>query len=175
MDGAMEVLKNMSGGVYDNLKSCMLCKVEKFDAKKMKAELTPLLRNKNKKGEYEEVQMLIEVPVAHFKAGPFIIRPPYKNGDIVVVIFADGDIDNILLSGDMSNPNSNRKHSFDDAIVISGIMPFNIELPEGHENDLIIAKDDFTSKLVFKEDGSIEIKSNKRITISGPTNSSTWN
>lgn len=174
MDNAMEFMSNLSGNVYENLKNCMLCKVEKFDGKKMKAELIPLLRAKTKEGKYEEVQMLIEVPVSHLKAGPFIIRPPYKQGDIVVVAFTDADIENILLSGDISNPNSTRKHSLDDAILISGIMPFTKELPDEHLDDLIIAKDDFSSKIVLKEDGSILIESNKGITITGPTKSSTW-
>lgn len=157
----MEFMDKLTGNMTDGIKSCMVCKVDSFDAKKMKAELIPLLRVKNQKDEYEEVEMLIEVPVAHLKAGPFIIRPPYKEGDIVVVAFTDADIENVLLSGDLSNPNSSRKHSLDDAILITGLMPFTKELPDGHENDLIIAMEDFETKLVLKENGEIIVQGGK--------------
>ena len=37
-------------------------------------------------------------------------------------------------------------------------MPFTQTLPGEHSEDLIIAKDDFTTKIVIKEDGDIEMK-----------------
>lgn len=174
MDKAMNVLNNLTGNLTNDLKSCMLGRIEKYDAEKMKAEVLPLVREQTKSGETEELQLLIEVPVALLKAGPFVIRPPYKVGDIVVIAFADSDIDNALLTGEVSDPNSKRKHSLDDAIIISGIMPFTQSLPSEHAEDLIIANDDFSSKIVFKADGGILIKSDKEIKIEGPTNSSIW-
>lgn len=175
MDNAMGFMSKMAGNIADGINSCIVGRIEKFDGVTMKADVTPLVRVKNAAGELEEVSMLIEVPVSFVKAGPFVIRPPYKQGDIVLVVFADSDIENVLLSGDTSNPNSTRSHSLDDAIVVGGIMPFTTRLPEEHLDDLIIAKDDFTAKIVLSEDGSIEIKSDKQITISGPNETSTWN
>lgn len=163
----MKVLGNLSGGVMNNLNNCMLCRVEKYDVAKMKAELTPMLRVEGVEGELEELHLLIEVPVMLLKAGPFVIRPPYKQGDIVVVVFADGDIENILLSGDVSNPNSKRRHSLDDAIVIGGLMPFTEDLPSGNSNDLVIGKDDFSSSIIFKENGDIDITASGNINIKG--------
>jgi len=170
----MDFFNKLSGNLLEGVNSCTIGRIEKFDTKKMKAEVMPLVKYKNKDGITEERPLLIEVPVSFLKAGPFIIRPPYKQGDIVLVIFADNDIENVLLSGDVSEPNSTRKHSLDDAIVVGGIMPFTKELPSEHGKDLVIAKDDFTSKIVIKEDGSIEIKSDKGITISGPSRSESW-
>lgn len=161
MDNAMEFMNNLSGNITGGINSCMMGKIEKFDGKTMKADVVPLVRTKNKAGEIEEVSMLIEVPVSFLKAGPFLIRPPYKEGDIVLMIFADSDIENVLLSGNVSNPNSSRRHSLDDAIVVGSIMPFTTTLPEEHLNDLIIAKDDFTSKIVIKENGDIVIQGGK--------------
>lgn len=157
----MEFMKNLSGNIAGGINSCMMGKIEKFNGETMKADLVPLVRVKNKSGELENISMLIEVPVSFIKAGPFIIRPPYKKGDIVLVVFADSDIENVLLSGEVSNPNSTRKHSLDDAIVVNSIMPFTTTLPEKHLDDLIIAKDDFSTKLVLKENGEIIVQGGK--------------
>ena len=157
----MEFMNNLSGNITGGINSSMLAKIEKFDGVTMKADLIPLVKIKNKAGIIEEVSMLIEVPVSFIKAGPFIIRPPYKPGDIVIVVFADSDIDNVLLSGDVSSPNSSRKHSLDDAIVVGSIMPYTVTLPGEHLNDLIIANEDFSTKLVLKESGEIIIQGGK--------------
>lgn len=157
----MEFMNNLAGNITGGINNCMMGKIEKFDGKTMKADVTPLVRVRNKAGELEDVSMLIEVPVSFVKAGPFVIRPPYKPGDIVLVVFADSDIENVLLSGDTSNPNSTRKHSLDDAIVVGGIMPFTTTLPSEHLDDLVIAKNDFSTKIVLKENGEIIIQGGK--------------
>lgn len=173
-DSPMNFFNKLSEQLTSNINSCTIGRIEKFDVKKMKAEVTPLVKYKNKDGTMEKRPLLIEVPVSFLKAGSFIIRPPYKVGDIVLIIFADNDIENALLSGNISEPNSARVHSLDDAIIVGGIMPFIKELPKEHEKDLIIAKDDFSSKIVIKEDGEILIESDKGITISGPSRSESW-
>lgn len=144
-----QLSQNLTGGIN----SCTLGKIETFDPTAMKANVIPLVKSKD-----GNKPMLIEVPVSFIKAGPFVIRPPYKKGDIVLVVFADEDIDNVLLSGNISEPNSTRKHSLDDAIVVGGIMPFTQTLPDEHIEDLAIAKDDFSTKIVIKKDGDIEVK-----------------
>lgn len=159
-DSPIKFFDKLTENLTSGINNCMLGKIEKFDAETMKAEVSPMVKYKNKDGSMENRPLLIEVPVSFLKAGPFVIRPPYKPGDIVLVVFADEDIDNVLLSGDISEPNSTRVHSLDDAIVVGGIMPFNTILPGEHSEDLIIAKDDFTTKIVIKDDGDIEMKGN---------------
>ncbi len=105
-DSPMDFFNKLSGNLVNGINSCMLGRIETFDASKMKANVVPLVKNKD-----GNKPMLIEVPVSFIKAGPFLIRPPYKKGDIVLVVFADEDIDNVLLSGNISEPNSTRKHS----------------------------------------------------------------
>lgn len=160
-DSPIKFFDKLTEYLTNGINNCMLGKIEKFDAKTMKAEVSPMVKYKNKDGNVENRPLLIEVPVSFIKAGPFVIRPPYKKGDIVLVVFADEDIDNVLLSGSVSEPNSTRKHSLDDAIVVGGIMPFTTTLPNEHSEDLIIAKDDFTTKIVVKEDGEIIIQGGK--------------
>ena len=159
-DSPMEFFSRLANQITNSINNCMLGRIEKFDAAKMKAEVSPLVKHRNKDGSTEERPLLIEVPVSFLKAGPFIIRPPYKPGDMVLIVFADEDIENVLLSGDISEPNSTRVHSLDDAIVVGAVMPFTKELPGEHIDDLIIAKDDFTTKIVIKDNGDIEVKGN---------------
>lgn len=173
-DSPMNFFNKLSEQLTSNINSCTLGMIEKFDAKKMKAEVTPLVKYKNKDGTMEKRPLLIEVPVSFLKAGSFVIRPPYKKGDVVLVVFADNDIENALLSGDVSEPNSTRVHSLDDAIAVAAIMPFAEELPDEHSEDLVIAIDTFSSKVVIKENGEILIKSDKGITISGPNRTESW-
>lgn len=154
MDGFWE-------GTIEGINSCTIGKIEKFDATTMKADVVPLVKKKNKDGTTEDISLLIEVPVSFMKAGPFLIRPPYKTGDIVLVVFADRDIENVLFSGDKGDPIRNDLHSLDNAIIVGGIMPFTKALPADHVNDLIIAKDDFSTKIVIKENGDIIIKGGK--------------
>lgn len=151
-DSPSQFFNMLSGNLTGQINSCMLGKIEKFDPTTMKAQVVPLVKDK---------PMLIEVPVSFMKAGPFIIRPPYKRGDMVLIVFADADIDNILLTGDVSEPNTNRGHSMDDAIVVGGIMPFTGSLPGEHAEDLIIAKSDLSAKIVISQEGNITIQGGK--------------
>lgn len=160
MSEAMSFFEKIMGNVTDGVNSCILGRIEKFNASTMKADISPLVKVRFKDGTLEDQSLLIDVPVSFLKAGPFVIRPPYKVGDMVVVVFADRDIENTLISGAKSEPNSLRQHSLDDAIVVGSLMPFNITLPGAHSDDLIIAKDDFSSKVVLKENGDIIIQGN---------------
>ncbi|NMB44743.1 MAG: hypothetical protein GX995_11535, partial [Clostridiales bacterium] len=114
----MDFFNKLSENMASGINKCMLGKIENFNPTTMKADVIPLVKTQD-----GNKPMLIEVPVSFMRAGPFVIRPPYKVGDIVLVAFADEDIDNVLLSGNISNPNSTRKHSLDDAIIVGGIMP----------------------------------------------------
>lgn len=182
MDNAMNFMRKLGESIINGINSSMLGKIESFDSSTMKADVSPLVNSVNKAGESQSMPLLVQVPVSFLKAGPFIIRPPYKPGDIVLVVFADSDIDNALLSGSVSTPNSTRKHSLDDAIVVGSIMPYTVSLPSEHADDLVIGTDDFKSKIVLSENGNIiieseeeiEIKSNKKVTITGPSNNTIW-
>lgn len=166
MSEAMKFFDNFAEKMSKGINTCMLCKIEEYDHEAMKAKVTPMVKVKYGDEETEQQELLIEIPVSHLKAGPFIIRPPYKPGDIVLVVFADRDIENVLLSGNKEDPNSTRKHSIDDAIIVQGIMPYINTLPGEHKDDLIIARDDFTTKIVLTEEhGDIIIKADRDVNI----------
>lgn len=126
---------------------CKLGKVVKFNPTEMKADIQPLPSNEN--------SLLINVPVLSFISNTFYVRVPLEVGDMVLVVFADSDLDNILLGGD--NKATDRKHDLSDAICIGGVIPFTKSLPGEYGKDLVIAKRDNNAKIVIKKDGSIEL------------------
>ena len=170
MESANEFFSNMmSSG--KNFNKCKVGKVVEFDAKKMKANIQPLPSESN--------SLLINVPVMTFKTGSFFIRLPLEVGDIVVVLFADNDLDNILLGGD--NLATERKHDLSDSICIGGITLFAEKLTDEHTDDLVIGTKDMKANLTITKNGdininaeNISIKAKNRADVNGGTQSSTW-
>lgn len=163
MEKANEFFRKMQDSAKGSINSATLGSIESFDHIKMKAVIKPLINDVNGKPG----SLLIEVPVSMVKTDEFFIRVPYKKGDVVLVVFADRDIDRTLLSGGQTTPNSKRVHSLDDAIVVGGIMPFSESLTSEYKDDLLISNDDMTSKIILKEDGDLVIEFDEDIEVKG--------
>lgn len=184
MSEVSKFFDGLLGGYTDHNHNCMLAKVQKFDHKKMKAEVVPLVKYRSKNGIVENRKPLVEVPVSFMYANGFYIRPPLVPGDLVVLMVSDEDIDNVLLSGKEEEPNTDRKNDLSDAIVIGCWQKFTEELPilDSNAKDLVISNKNRTFSIIIKENGSIEVKSEKditlksdtKVTISGPSQTSTW-
>ena len=82
MDSAHEFFNGLKGNLSEQTNSAMVGRIERFDASKMKADVLPLIRSKSGANP----SMLVGVPVSMLRAGGFVIRPPYKKGDIVLVL-----------------------------------------------------------------------------------------
>lgn len=169
MDSANDFFSNLVGGMSNQINGAMVGRIERFNASEMKADILPLIKD----SDGSQLGLLIEVPVSMLRAGGFVIRPPYKKGDIVLVVFVDRDMDNFLLSGKPSMPNSTRKHSLDDAVVVGSVLPFTQALPSGHADDLVIGTDDFSSKIVMQANGNIVIDG-RNVTIKGSERTESW-
>lgn len=166
MNSANDYFNKLINNIKSDINSCLIGRIEKFSGSNMKADVLPLHEDKS--------SMLINLPVASLNAGGFIIKPPYQKGDLVLVVFADSDIDNILYSGNVSNATSVEKHALKDGIVVGGILPFTKSIPNINSNDLVIGKSDLSGNIIFKSNGSIEIKSNRGVTIKGSSRTESW-
>lgn len=147
----MEEANKLFNGIANNgqdFNKVKLGKVVKFNAEEMKAEIQPL--------PSEDNSLLINVPVMTFQTGSFFIRLPLKAGDVVIVLFADSDLDNILLGGDSEA--TTRKHDLSDSVCIGGVTLFTEKLTSKHKDDLVIANKDLSSKVVLKENGDLIIE-----------------
>ncbi|KAB8139259.1 hypothetical protein F9U64_01145 [Gracilibacillus oryzae] len=148
-----QFIQGMIGDGINGMHTAAIARIENYDPSLMKADITIMQTG-------DEV---FDVPVSYFHTKDFIIRPPYQKGDLVTVIFAESSIDELITTGEQQEPRAKEKFSITDAIITQGVQTFQVPLPIGHENDLIIAKKDFTSKVVIKESGEVVIESDSNI------------
>lgn len=141
---------------FDNLKKniagetnvCKMAKVVKFYPDTMKVDVMPL--------PSEDNAMIINVPVATIRSKDFVVYYPLKADDIVILIFADNDTDNILLGEDKAE--TERGHDVSDCICIGGITLLNDSLSIDDPDSLIIQNISNTAKINIKSDGKIKIE-----------------
>lgn len=141
----------------EELHVALPARILKYDPKKMIAEIEVLA--KKKLGDKEEaIAPIVKVPVAHFNAGPFVIRPPYQKNDIVQVLFNERALDKLLISGEPEPVEYKRKHSLDDAVVIKGLKTESeADLPSANTEDLLLQNLDTDEKIFIKKDGGIRL------------------
>lgn len=149
---ASDFFNQFKSRMIAGLNTCSLGKIVSYDPTKSKADVELLPGG----------ELIKSVPVALQQSKDFFIRLPYSTGDYVVIVFCSRDIDGTINGGGAA---TNRMLDINDAIVIGGINLFTDSLPAG--NDLIIGKKDSTSKIVFKNDGSIQIVGTNGVAITG--------
>lgn len=133
--------------LLNSVNTCGFARVVKVDMKYMRMDVQPLFEM--------DAPQILNVPIATHQTKKFFIRPPYKVGDIVLLIFSQRDIDPIVWEGGEA---STRKLSIDDALVIGGVTPFTQPLPdefEEHKEDFVIATRDYKTRLIITKDGDI--------------------
>lgn len=151
-----ELLNRQKSSLKENMNTCVIAEINSVDLKHMRADVI---------FPDEEKTLILRVPIAPQQTGGFIIRPPYKKGDSVVIVFSQQDIDPFLYGGGDS---SDREHHMDDAIIIGGARGFTEPLPDEfteHAEDLIIAKRDFSARIILKVNGEMLIESDEDINI----------
>lgn len=141
---------------FDNLKKniagetnvCKMAKVVKFYPDTMKVDVMPL--------PSEDNAMIINVPVATIRSKDFVIYYPLEVDDIVILIFADNDTDNILLGEDSIE--TERGHDISDCICIGGITLLNDNLEVDEKDALVMQNISNTASITIKKDGDIKVK-----------------
>lgn len=140
MKKAQEFFNKLSSGIIGGVNTCMLGQIERFDPVEMSADVVLL----------PDGDLIVDVPVGMQQTSDFFIRMPYQEGDIVLVVFAQRDIDGIMRGGDATP--SQRMLSLDDAIIVCGINLFTDDpLPAANAGDLVIGKRNGNAKIVLKQ------------------------
>lgn len=146
MSEAAAFFERFKNNLIGSLNTCAIGQIVRFDGVKMQADVKLL----------PDGELILDVPVGTIQTSDFYIRVPYKNGDYVVVIFAQRDIDEIMYGGNTTP--SQRMLALDDAIVAFGINLFTNSLPSENSNDLVIGKKDGGASIVIKQNNEIEVK-----------------
>lgn len=126
-----------------------LAKVKKFDPKNMYVEAMPL--------PSEENSVVINVPVATLRSKDFVAYYPLQPDDYVVLLFMDGDTDQILLGQDKAD--TERAHDVSDCIAVGGFTLYKGNLDIVDDSGFVIQN--LTNKdsyIDMKKNGDIEIK-----------------
>ncbi|MEK4131984.1 Gp138 family membrane-puncturing spike protein [Solibacillus sp. FSL W8-0474] len=155
---ANEFFKKYKDGLLGGINTSSLCRVVAFDHQTMKVDVVTL----------PDGDLIQNVPVQAPQTGDFIIRVPYKPGNVGVIVFSKNQIDDVMMGG--IGETSAREFSIDDAIFIGGINLFNDVMGADHGEDLIISKKDYSAKIVLTKDGDILLQpaAGKKLIIDSP-------
>lgn len=122
-----------------------VAKIDLFNKSKLTAKVQPLLKLEKPDGSFENLPVLVDVPVNCFYSGNTLIIPDYKRGDLVWLGFSTYPI-NVSIGGKHQAISENR-FGLENAVVLGGYtgkpftLPFNINmdgLTIAHENGAYI-------------------------------------
>lgn len=120
--------EKMKNDIFFNLRCCIPCIIQSFDASKGIVECQPAIReriiNQNEEIEYLNLPLLTNVPVAFPSNNYYSVAFPLDKGDECLVLFSDLSIDNFWEKGNVQNPIEERRHDLSDGIAI----PCNLSL-----------------------------------------------
>lgn len=105
--------------VFSNLNCHKVGKIVSFDAANQTAQAEMLVQ-KSINGQIIEYPVLVDCPVFVMSGGNACITMPVTAGDSCLVMFNDDDMDNWFATGSKQEANTNRHHSFTDALIMVG-------------------------------------------------------
>jgi len=155
-----DLVKAIVDNKLDDLHTAIPARVESFDPQTMRASVT-LLRKRRVSPDFDPEPMppILEVPVQFIKGGDFVIRPPVKNGDTVLVVFSERALDYLLIDGTPQDPRFKRRHALDDAIAIPGLLnQSEAKLPPEHAEDMLVYHRQTGSKVVLRQSGDLLVQ-----------------
>lgn len=126
-DAAMQALKE---SVFQELRCAMPGIVRSFDAAAQTAVIQPAVRDRLGGGMYEDMPLLLDVPVFFPGGAGSGITFPVQSGDECLVIFADTCMDAWLQNGGVQNPVMPRRHDLSDAFAFVGFRSRKNRLTE---------------------------------------------
>jgi len=152
-----------------DLNTCLPCTIVEYDDATMKATVQPLIKLRRVDDVVEDMPPIVGVPVIQQGNGNFSITHPVKKGDTVIVFFFQRSIDNWVHSDGTStiDPESFRKHDYNDAVALTGLYPFP-KAVGSDPSDLVIRaniQSGNESRITLKATGEVVIHSTANTTI----------
>lgn len=147
----MEAINKFFGnlqGQSDKLNVAKLGQVVSFNSENWTAEIQPL--------PSEDYAVALNVPVLMLRSDNFYIYNPLQEGDLVLLVYVDNDIDNILQGADSLN--TDRQHNESDCICVGNVGYLHDPIAVENVEDLVISNKEGTATININTDGDIEIK-----------------
>lgn len=133
-------------------------KVIAYDAATNNATVQPLIQVVSTDGQIVDRAQIASVPVLQLSGGGFIMKLPVRPGDLGWIKANDRDISLFKQAEDTAPPNTQRKHSFEDALFI----------PQAAWSLIDVATEDAGNMVLQNYAGTVKISiSNNQVTITG--------
>ena len=87
-------------------------------------------------GEFQNLPLLVDVPIRYYKSATFSITFPIEVNDNVIIIFSERSIDTWLQDGGIQKPDDIRKFSLSDAFALPMMYPQNGVIPNFDSSNL---------------------------------------
>lgn len=129
-------------------------RVEKYDKDKQNVSVQPLIKRKFREGGEQSMPVLQDVPLIFPRAGGAFLTMPVKQGDGVLLVFADRSLDKWLAKGGEVAPEDPRMHDVSDAVAIPGLYSFQ-DFPQAAANNDDVQLHFNGADILVKADGSI--------------------
>lgn len=119
-----EMYRKMLEGLAWDMRVACPGIIQSFDAAKQTVTVQLALREKiNIDGvlSWEQVPLLVDVPIVIPRAGNFVLTMPVQAGDECLVVFGDCCMDAWYQSGGVQNQIDKRRHDLSDGFAVLGI------------------------------------------------------
>lgn len=120
----------------------------------------------NTEGQIIKRAQIPSIPVFQLGAGGFVMSFNLKAGDLGWIKASDRDISNFVKNYDISKPNTERLHSFSDAVFFPDVMK-GYTIDDEDQDNLVIQTLDGSQRIAIWED-KVKITSDTRVIIDAP-------
>lgn len=148
------ILTKFLQGVDDMLPA----RIVAYDRATNRAQVQPLISIVTTTNQRVEKAQIASVPVLQLGGGGFVLSFPLNAGDLGWIKANDRDISLFLQSKSSAPPNTQRKHSFEDALFIPDTMLRQVTIDPEDEEAVTLQSLDGSIKIALHSD-SISIKS----------------
>lgn len=163
-DSILGMLRNVLDKFLLGVDDMLPAQVVAFDRASNRAQVQPLVMLLTTNGDKVQRAQVASVPVMQLGAGGFVLNFNLKPGDFGYIKANDRDISLVMQSGNMSGPNTLRKHSFEDGIFIPVIDRDFVIDPEDSENAIWQTKDGMVNLALWSE--FVKIRSKRGLLVS---------
>lgn len=153
-------------GIKKNICVAELVQVVAFYPEDMTVDVIPMVKEKQE-GIYIDRSPVLKIPVMLLGSLDIPVRPWYQEGDTGIIVYLDQDSDNVLASGDISEPRTNGYHTGEHGVFIGTILSGGrmLKIPEQQgEKAISMGMED---NYIAVTEAEILIKTSKKVKVQG--------
>lgn len=139
--------------------------VQSVDYENQLIEAQPTIQRKID-GVPTNLPLLVDVPLRFYKSSDFSITIPVREGDHVLIIFAERSIDTWLIADGIQDPNDIRRHSLSDGFAIPMMFSQEEKITSFDTKNIEIRTTNKDGFIALTPDGDVLLNGDGNSTIS---------